>query len=50
MLADTEEENHDAIYFFESLGFSLRGKHVWLAKTLRRSKIEKITRRSKGIA
>ena len=35
MMADTEEENLEAISFFKSLGFSDRGKHVWLAKTLR---------------
>jgi ribosomal protein S18 acetylase RimI-like enzyme len=36
IMADTEEENQEALAFFKSLGFSERGKHVWLAKVLRR--------------
>jgi hypothetical protein len=43
MIADTVVENEKAIGFFNRLGFTAEGKHVWLAKTLRRedSKEEK---------
>ena len=37
IIADTETENDEAIAFFKTLGFSLARRHVWLAKTLRRS-------------
>lgn len=37
IIADTENENEEAIAFFKTLGFSLARRHVWLAKTLRRS-------------
>ena len=37
IIADTETENEEAIAFFKTLGFSLARRHVWLAKTLRRS-------------
>jgi ribosomal protein S18 acetylase RimI-like enzyme len=36
MIADTVVENEKAIGFFNRLGFTATGKHVWLAKTLRR--------------
>jgi ribosomal protein S18 acetylase RimI-like enzyme len=36
IIADTEGDNKGAIAFFNSLGFSARGQHLWLAKTLRR--------------
>jgi ribosomal protein S18 acetylase RimI-like enzyme len=35
-IADTDVGNKGAIAFFETLGFTDRAKHVWLAKTLRR--------------
>jgi len=43
IIADTVVENEKAIGFFNRLGFTATGKHVWLAKTLRRedSKDEK---------
>jgi ribosomal protein S18 acetylase RimI-like enzyme len=37
IIADTETENEEAIAFFKTLGFSLARRHVWLAKTLRKS-------------
>jgi ribosomal protein S18 acetylase RimI-like enzyme len=36
IIADTVVENEKAISFFNRLGFTATGKHVWLAKTLRR--------------
>ena len=36
IIADTVVENEKAIGFFNRLGFTATGKHVWLAKTLRR--------------
>ena len=36
VIADTEADNEGAIAFFKMLGFSLRGEHVWLTKTLKR--------------
>lgn len=36
VIADTEADNEGAIAFFKMLGFSLRGQHVWLTKTLKR--------------
>jgi ribosomal protein S18 acetylase RimI-like enzyme len=36
VIADTDTGNKGAIEFFETLGFTDRTKHVWLAKTLRR--------------
>lgn len=36
VIADTEAENDDALAFFDSLGFSVSRRHVWLGKTLRR--------------
>jgi len=36
IIADTVIENERAIGFFNRLGFTATGKHVWLAKTLRR--------------
>jgi len=36
VIADTEAENEEAIAFFNTMGFSVSGEHVWLAKTLRR--------------
>ncbi len=36
IIADTVVENERAIGFFNSLGFTSTGKHIWLAKTLRR--------------
>jgi len=37
VIADTEADNEGAIAFFRMLGFSLRGQHVWLTKTLKRA-------------
>jgi ribosomal protein S18 acetylase RimI-like enzyme len=37
IIADTETENEEAIAFFKTIGFSPARRHVWLAKTLRRS-------------
>jgi ribosomal protein S18 acetylase RimI-like enzyme len=36
IIADTVIENEKAIGFFHRLGFTATGRHVWLAKTLRR--------------
>ena len=36
VIVDTEGDNKGAIGFFNSLGFSPRAQHLWLAKTLRR--------------
>lgn len=36
IIADTVIENEKAIGFFHGLGFTATGRHVWLAKTLRR--------------
>ena len=36
IIADTVVENEKAIGFFHRLGFAATGRHVWLAKTLRR--------------
>ena len=36
VIADTEGEDEAAIAFFKAMGFSTRGQHLWLAKTLRR--------------
>jgi len=36
IIADTVVENEKAIGFFHRLGFTATGRHVWLAKTLRR--------------
>ena len=36
VIADTDEDNDEAIAFFDAMGFSPRSQHVWLAKTLRR--------------
>jgi ribosomal protein S18 acetylase RimI-like enzyme len=36
VIADTEGDNQGAISFFNAIGFSVRGDHLWLAKTLRR--------------
>lgn len=41
VIADTEAENEEAIAFFKRTGFSLSSQHAWLAKTLRRPKLEK---------
>ena len=35
VMADTEGGNEEALAFFNELGFSVRGEHVWLAKTMR---------------
>jgi ribosomal protein S18 acetylase RimI-like enzyme len=40
VIADTEAENEEAITFFEGMGFSVSSQHAWLAKTLRRPKLE----------
>jgi ribosomal protein S18 acetylase RimI-like enzyme len=37
VIADTEAENDDALAFFDSLGFSISRRHVWLGKTLHRN-------------
>jgi ribosomal protein S18 acetylase RimI-like enzyme len=36
VIADTEAGNEDAIAFFKNIDFNLSGRHVWLAKTLRK--------------
>lgn len=36
IIADTVVENEKAIGFFNRLGFTATGKHIWLTKTLRR--------------
>ncbi len=36
IIADTVVENENAIGFFNRLGFSATGKHIWFTKTLRR--------------
>ena len=36
IIADTETENHDALSFFNTIGFSVSRQHTWLIKTLRR--------------
>ncbi len=38
IIADTEGGNEPAVAFFEEQGFSVRGEHLWLAKTIRRTK------------
>jgi ribosomal protein S18 acetylase RimI-like enzyme len=40
VIADTEAENEEAITFFKRVGFSISSQHTWLAKTLRRPKLE----------
>ena len=35
VMADTEGGNEEALAFFNELGFSVRGEHIWLAKTMR---------------
>ena len=37
VIADTDAGNKGAIKFFEVLGFTDRARHIWLAKTIRRS-------------
>lgn len=34
IIADTEGGNESAVAFFEDIGFSVRGEHLWFAKTL----------------
>lgn len=41
IMADTQAENHDALAFFNTMGFSVTGNHVWLGKTLRRPSKDK---------
>ena len=36
IIADTEADNKQAVFFFESLGFTMANQHVWLAKTLKK--------------
>jgi len=36
IIADTETENHDALSFFDSIGFSVSRQHTWLVKNIRR--------------
>lgn len=36
LIADTEENNVEALSFFEAMGYSLYGRHVWISKTLGR--------------
>ena len=38
VIADTDGDNVQAIGFFKKIGFSPRSEHIWLAKTLRRSR------------
>lgn len=38
VIADTDADNEVAIAFFKSIGFTVTSRHVWLAKTLRRTK------------
>ncbi len=42
VLVETGADNDDAIVFFKSTGFSPTGKHLWLAKTLRRTAAKRI--------
>ena len=37
VIADTDADNEEAISFFNKIGFSTSSRHLWLAKTLRRS-------------
>lgn len=37
VIADTDADNSEALAFFEAMGFSPDGKHVWLTKTLPRA-------------
>lgn len=37
VIADTDGDNKEAISFFETIGFTPRSEHIWLAKTLRRT-------------
>lgn len=37
IMADTDGNNRGALRFLESQGFTLRGEHLWLSKTLSRT-------------
>jgi ribosomal protein S18 acetylase RimI-like enzyme len=41
MMADTDAANGGAIRFLNAMGFSARAHHVWLAKTLKKSRKKK---------
>lgn len=43
IIADTVVENEKAIGFFDRLGFTATGKHIWLTKTLRREGVKEET-------
>lgn len=38
VILDTEEHRRDAVAFFHSMGFKGRESHLWMAKTLRRTR------------
>jgi ribosomal protein S18 acetylase RimI-like enzyme len=38
VIVDTEADNEEAVAFFKAMGFSPTGEHLWLAKTLHRTK------------
>jgi ribosomal protein S18 acetylase RimI-like enzyme len=46
ILADTEAENKEAIAFFKAIEFSPARRHVWLAKTLNRSRKKTVNGKS----
>jgi ribosomal protein S18 acetylase RimI-like enzyme len=41
VMADTDAENEGALSFLNAMGFSARAQHVWLAKTLQKTKRKK---------
>ena len=41
VMADTDAENLGALAFLNAMGLSARAQHVWLAKTLRKSRKKK---------
>ena len=41
VIADTDAENQGAILFLNAMGFSARAQHVWLAKTLQKTRRKK---------
>jgi hypothetical protein len=41
VMADTDADNTGALAFLNNMGFSARAQHVWLAKTLQKSRKKK---------
>jgi len=41
VIADTDAENQGAILFLNAMGFSARAQHVWLSKTLQKTRRKK---------